>query len=239
MKFLFALLIFTMLNVLQSFAQDLDSNLVLKYLIRKPLVETKSPKLLLFLHGVGSNEQDLFTFAPKIPADFLVVSARAPFVLGENSFAWYHVDFSTGKPVFNLEEEEKSRLLLIEFINQLAEKHDIDKDSICLAGFSQGAIMSYSVALTSPQLISGIAIFSGRLLEEIKPQIQLQNLNKLNVFISHGKQDPTLPLAYAQSADLFLKSVGLMPELHEYTAKHEITAAMFLDFLTWLDKIQK
>jgi len=43
------------------------------------------------------NINNLFSFADKLPDNYLVISARAPIVLGTNSFAWYQVDFSVGK----------------------------------------------------------------------------------------------------------------------------------------------
>ena len=35
----------------------------LHYLIRQPKIESEKPPLLLLLHGVGSNEQNMFSFA--------------------------------------------------------------------------------------------------------------------------------------------------------------------------------
>ena len=54
-------------------------NLSLEYLVRHPekLSNNKSP-LLVMLHGYGSNEQDLFSFASELPGELLVISARAP-----------------------------------------------------------------------------------------------------------------------------------------------------------------
>ena len=140
----------------------------LHYLVREPKIKSMHPPVIFLLHGVGSNEEDLFSFANQLPEKYLVISARAPISLGGNSFAWYQVDFSTNKPVFNFEQEEKSRTIIINFIEQLKEKYSFNEKEIYLCGFSQGAIMSYSVALTKPGLIKGIAVMSGRLLEEIK-----------------------------------------------------------------------
>lgn len=43
------------------------------------------------MHGVGSNEQNMFSFANALPDNFLVVSARGPLTLRENSYAWFQV----------------------------------------------------------------------------------------------------------------------------------------------------
>lgn len=50
----------------------------LNYLVRAPKIKSDNPPLLLLLHGVGGNEQNIFSFAKVLPDEFLVVSARGP-----------------------------------------------------------------------------------------------------------------------------------------------------------------
>ena len=47
------------------------SNLSLVHLVQKPKItsENKAP-LLLLLHGYGSNEEDLFSFASELPDEY-------------------------------------------------------------------------------------------------------------------------------------------------------------------------
>ena len=50
----------------------------LKYLVREPEnINSKTP-LLILLHGYGSNEEDLFSFVPTLPKEWLIISFRAP-----------------------------------------------------------------------------------------------------------------------------------------------------------------
>lgn len=212
-----------------------DTATVLQYLVREPKTKSAHPPAIILLHGVGSNEADLFSFANQLPEKYLVISARAPISLGGNSFAWYQVDFSTGKPVFNFQQEESSRATLIKFISQIKEKYSINNNEIYLCGFSQGAIMSYSIGLTRPDLIKGIAVMSGRLLEEMKPLIATNDkLQQLKVFISHGTSDNTLPNQYAKDANAFLKTLNISPGFKEYKAGHEINNLMLSDLVNWL-----
>lgn len=212
-----------------------NDSTVLHYLVREPKIKSAKPPVIILLHGVGSNEEDLFSFANQLPEKYLVVSAQAPIRLGGNSFAWYQVDFSTGKPVFNFEQENKSRNLIIKFIEQLKGKYSLNENEIYLCGFSQGAIMSYSLALTRPDLVKGIAVLSGRLLEEIKSEIaSKEKLGQLKVFISHGSNDSTLPIHYAREANAFLKTISISPTYKVYQATHEINNSMMNDLINWL-----
>ncbi len=207
----------------------------LQYLLRETKVKSPHSPLLILLHGVGSNMEDMFSFANQLPDKYLVVSAQAPIQLGGNRFAWYQVDFSTGKPVFNFEQAENSRNIIISFIEELKEKYAVDSNEVYLCGFSQGAIMSYSVALTRPDLVKGVASMSGRLLEEIKPQIVAkEKLSHLKIYISHGSTDNTLPIQYATNANSFLQTLGLSPTFKQYNAGHTINNEMLKDLLNWL-----
>lgn len=207
----------------------------LQYLLREPKVKSQHPPLIILLHGVGSNMEDMFSFANQLPDKYLVVSAQAPIQLGGSRFAWYQVDFSTGKPVFNFEQAENSRNIIINFIEELKDKYAVDSNEVYLCGFSQGAIMSYSVALTRPDLVKGVASMSGRLLEEIKPQIVAkEKLSHLKIYISHGSTDNTLPIQYAINANSFLQTLGLSPTFKQYNAGHTINNEMLKDLLNWL-----
>lgn len=207
----------------------------LQYLVRKPNTDIASPPLLLLMHGVGSNEQDLFSLAQYLPDNFLVISARGPLTIGPNSFAWFEVNFSTGVPVINYVQAENSRNTIIEFIESLKTQHSFNEKEIYVGGFSQGGIMSYSVGLTRPDLMKGIAIMSGRLLKEVRLQIASPDkLSKLKVYISHGTADNVLDIEYAREANAYLKTIGIHSAYKEFEAGHSVSNEMVLSLIEWL-----
>ncbi|WP_197062231.1 alpha/beta hydrolase [Flavobacterium rivuli] len=104
-------LLITLLFALTMQAQTTTE--ALHYLVRQPKIKAAHPPVLFLLHGVGSNEKDLFSFAQNLPDKYLVISARGPLTLGANRYGWFHVDFKDGKPNMNFEEQEASRKLLI------------------------------------------------------------------------------------------------------------------------------
>lgn len=209
---------------------------VLKYEIRQAEKGSSKPPLIILLHGLGSNEQDLFAFAGQLPGRFMVVAARAPITLSEGSYAWFRVDRSSGKPVIpNPAEVENSRKLIVQFIDQLKSKYVFDEKRVYLCGFSQGGIMSYTVGLTRPDMVKGIAVMSGRLLPGVKEQAaSKEKLAKLNVFISHGTEDAVIPVANAREALVYIRSMKISPRYKEYKAGHTINNEMLTDLLGWL-----
>src|SRR5574337_65270 len=64
-------------------------DLPLSFLYRPPAPHVAQPWLLVLMHGVGSNEQDLFGLAPHVSAPFHVLSLRAPHRLGPQAHAWF------------------------------------------------------------------------------------------------------------------------------------------------------
>ncbi len=59
-----ALIIFLGLN---SSIKENDTTMILHYLVRQPKIKSAKPPVIILLHGVGSNEEDLFSFADKLP----------------------------------------------------------------------------------------------------------------------------------------------------------------------------
>lgn len=205
----------------------------LQFLIREPESNSGANKAIILLHGVGSNEQDLFSLADKLPADFYIISVRAPFVLGGGRFAWYNVDFSSGKPVFNVQQELASRDVLTRFVAEIKVKYKLEQ--VFLGGFSQGAIMSYSIALSHPREVTGVIALSGRILEEIQRTIAPgEDLTRLRVFLAHGIQDDKLPVHYARSGKTYLEKLGVKLSYHEYHMGHQINGAVLKDLNRWL-----
>jgi phospholipase/carboxylesterase len=210
---------------------------VLDYLVREPKIKTKNPPLIILLHGAGSNERDLFSFADLLPENFLVISARGPIKYAPSKYSWYAVDFSTGKPVINQTQELESRKIILRFINELKSLHRFDEKKIFLGGFSQGAIMSYSIGLTHPEIIHGIVAMGGRILEEVKPLIGKSTQSiKPHVFIAHGMNDNVLPVDYARVARMFLKERGINADYREYEVGHSVNSEMINDLADWLKK---
>src|SRR5690606_32869739 len=81
--------------------------LALHYIVREPKKRTENTSLLILLHGYGSNEEDLFSFAAELPDELLIVSARAPQNLGYGSYAWYTIHFNNPADRFSYNQEYK------------------------------------------------------------------------------------------------------------------------------------
>lgn len=232
------LLYFLFSFVLYAAAQPatLQEGLSLKYLVREPFEKSAHPPVIILLHGYGSNEADLFELKSMFPQKILVVSARAPYKIAENAFQWYQSEKVNGMSDGNATDLKNSTAAIRKFIAEIVKKYDADPAKVYLSGFSQGAIMSYEVGLTTPELLKGIAPLSGKILSSLKPQIkQTAALKKLAIFIGHGDADSRIYYKDAVASNQYLKSLGLSPVFHTYKGmQHSISEQEMKDLVQWL-----
>jgi phospholipase/carboxylesterase len=194
----------------------------------------KAPCLVL-LHGVGANEAGFIELARQFDPRLVVVLARGPLELGPGQYAWFRVNFTASGPAINPAQAESSRTTLLSFIEQLPQLHDIDPERIWVAGFSQGGIMSASVALTGPGQVAGFGILSGRILPEVLPQVKaVPALEQVQAFVSHGVQDDKLGIHFARNAKQVLDGFNVPLSYHEYEGGHSLSRPMLDDFNAWL-----
>lgn len=212
-------------------------NLSLYHLVREPKIKLDKNPLILLLHGYGSNEQDLFSFASELPEEYFVISARAPYDLQYGSYAWYAINFDADENKFSDHEQAKtSRDLIAGFIDELIENYPIDKENITLVGFSQGTILSYAVGLSYPEKLQRIIALSGYLNEEIiKDNFQENDFSNLKMFISHGTVDQVIPVDWAKKAPAILEKLGIKTVYKEYPVGHGVAPQNFFDLKNWLE----
>lgn len=216
-----------------------QDELGLSYRLAQPVPQTLRKGVIL-LHGVGGNESNLLDLAESMDPHTLVIFPRGPLQLGPQQFAWFRVTFTAAGPCIVAEEAEQSRVALIHFVQQVQARYDIAPMDTVIAGFSQGGILSASVALSAPELVKGFGLLSGRILPELKPHIaDPVQLAHLQAFIGHGEHDTTLPVSWAQRSDQWLSELGVAHLTRLYPVGHTISPVMKNDLLRWLEGLQK
>jgi phospholipase/carboxylesterase len=210
--------------------------LSLEYQVREPKIIVDKNPLLLLLHGYGSNDSDLFSFASELPDEYYVISARAPYDLQYGSYAWYAINFDADQNKFSDHDQAiLSRDLVVKFIEELKVKFPIDSSNITLIGFSQGSILSYSIALSYPNLVQRVGALSGYLNLDINSEnYQNKDFSNLKIFASHGTVDQVIPVEWARKTDPILKSLGINSTYKEYPIGHGVSPQNFFDLKDWL-----
>ena len=208
------------------------------YLIKEPKVIKDKNPLLLLLHGYGSNEEDLFSFASELPEDYFVISVRAPYDMMYGSYAWYAINFDEDENKFSdINQARISRDLIVDFIDEMISKYPIDFHNVSLIGFSQGSILSYAVALSYPEKVQRLVAMSGYLDTEMAiDNFKENDLSKLKIFASHGKVDQVIPVEWARKTEPTLAELGISIVYKEYPIGHGVSPQNFYDFRDWLQE---
>jgi len=218
-------------------------NAKLQYEVRKPTLRLRSgtkteidnPPLLVMLHGYGSNELDLFSFASELPDELLIISLRAPGVLAPNSYYWYNISFDfEGVKSYDKEGAKASLQLLDQFLTEIKTEYQFDANNVFILGFSQGAVLSYAYAFNNPGKVQHVVALSGF----IDPALMntTQTTHNFDCFSSHGTMDPVIPIDWARQAPAFLKTYGIEQVYKEYPAEHGIAPQNFANLREWIEQ---
>ena len=212
-------------------------NSELHYIVRQPKTEQENPPLLILLHGYGSNEEDLFSFATELPEELLIVSVRAPYDMNFGGFAWYAITLDANDEKYSdLEEARKSLTKIANFIDYIKTTYKTDSNNTFLLGFSQGAILSYALSLNYPNKVNHVIALSGYINDDLVPN----NVNDLNIatdyYISHGSVDQVLPVEWARNAPEYLNANNLENVYSEYPVGHGVAPQNFYSFKDWIEK---
>lgn len=219
----------------------MNTSLSLPYITR-PARKENAP-LLLLLHGYGSNEEDLFSFAPEISEDIFIVSARAPYEMPPQGAAWYAINFdASGGKFSDNDQARESMVKITSFLEELKATYSIDPGNMNVLGFSQGAILAYGLSLSQPGLFQNVVAMSGYVNEDLiagrsglEARFRKSEI-KTNYFISHGTVDQVIPYLWAKKAPQIMEEIHADYMFKEYPIGHGVSRDNFYDMKEWLEK---
>ena len=208
------------------------------HLVREPTVESASRRpLLVLLHGVGSNEEDLFGLAPYLDGRFLIASARAPIEMWPGGYGWFNIEFTPRGMLADVEQAKRSLRALPGFVDELVQAYGADEARVYLMGFSQGAMMSLALALTAPEKIAGAVLMSGRFpAQALERELDARALEGKPFMVTHGIYDPVLPIAEGRAVRDELQALPVELTYREYPMAHEVSMESLKDVAAWLSQ---
>ncbi|WP_417558848.1 alpha/beta hydrolase [Mesoflavibacter zeaxanthinifaciens] len=212
------------------------ANSSLHHVVRESSLQENAP-LLILLHGYGSDENDLFSFATELPKELCIISARAPYPMEPYGNAWYAINFDADKGKWSDNEQAiLSRDLIAKFIDEVTETYAVNKNNVSLLGFSQGTILSYAVALTYPEKIKNVIALSGYINEDLFTVKNKDAYAHLDIYNSHGSVDQVIPVDWARQNPIFLKGLDIKHTYNEFPVGHGVAPQNFYELNTWLSQ---
>ncbi|MCW9038043.1 alpha/beta fold hydrolase [Altibacter sp.] len=216
----------------------LKKELPLQHNYRAPKEGVDMAPAIILLHGFGSDENDLFSFASELPETHHIISLKAPIPMQPYGNAWYNIYFDNSDGKFSdTEQAIASRDLISNCIDAVVNVYNANPKEITLLGFSQGTILSFAVALSYPEKVKNVIGLSGYINEDIlKEDYSENNFSSLNVYTSHGSVDQVIPVQWARKTQPFLKALNIPCEYSEFPVGHGVAPQNFYELKEWLLK---
>jgi phospholipase/carboxylesterase len=178
---------------------------------------------LVLTHGRGADADDLEPLLDLLDPDrrLLGILPRGPLSLPPGGRHWYIVrqvgfpDPGTFLPTFGE---------LAAHLDSILAEREIAWAQAALGGFSQGAVMSYALALGAGRpRPAAVLAFSGFIPSVEGFDLALADRAGLPVSISHGNLDPVISVTFGRDARDRLTAAGLAVRYREDAVGHTIS----------------
>jgi len=202
------------------------------HLVRAPAGEPEGA--LVLHHGRGADARDLYPLLDILDPERRLVGLcpQGPLALPPGGAHWYVVrrvgfpDPETFWPTFGR---------LSEWFDSINESFGVDVGRTLVGGFSQGAVMSYALSLTSGRpRPAGLLCFSGFIPRVDGLEIDLNDRQGLPVVIAHGTQDPIIGVEFGREAKQQLESAGAEVLYRESPMGHSIDPSTLKALVPWV-----
>jgi phospholipase/carboxylesterase len=174
------------------------------------------------MHGRGADEHDLAPLLQALDPDrkLLGVLPRGPLSLPPGGRHWY-VLREVGAP--DRETFLATFALLGDWLDGVLEENGIASERLVVGGFSQGAVMAYSLGLAADRpRPAAILAFSGFIPRVDGFELDLASRTGLPVSISHGTDDAVIGVQWGRDARERLEAAGLAVRYREDPVPHTI-----------------
>jgi phospholipase/carboxylesterase len=190
---------------------------------------------LVLLHGRGADENDLYPLLDLLDPErrLLGITPRGPLALPPGGAHWYALG-GLGTPERQTFLSSYERLT--DFLDSLAAESGIPPERTVLAGFSQGAVMTYALGLGAgrPRPAAMIAL-SGFI-----PTVDGFELDLSPPFppiaIGHGTYDSVIPVGFGRQAQAVLTEAGADLLYREYPLPHTVDPRFMAELVPWISE---
>jgi phospholipase/carboxylesterase len=201
---------------------------------------------VILMHGLGADASDFVPLVPELRlangpavrfvfpnAPQIAVTANSGYVMR----AWYDIrSFES----IDRQVDETGIEASCATVRQLIEAQNqrgIPASKVFVAGFSQGAAMTYSAGLTHPEALAGLIVMSGYVPSRrlIESNFSIANRDT-PIFAAHGTFDDILPIQLGEAARDFARAQGCSVEWNAYPMPHSVCAEEIEALGAWLSE---
>ena len=179
-------------------------------------------RVLVLLHGYGSNEHDLPGLGSALKGDCTLLSLRAPIGLPFGGHAWFSLYPQERGFKADIPEALKALDRLEQLIEEVIERYAPASGKVWLLGFSQGSMLSQALMLRKSEQIEGVIGLSGYLPDPLIPEALPSPEKMPEIFLVHGTEDEVIDVEKARRSHQWYQEQGIQHEYHEFPIGHEV-----------------
>lgn len=175
-----------------------------------PVSNGEARQLVVLLHGVGADGNDLIGLAPYFAEalpDAAFVAPDAPFAFDMAPFGRQWFSLADLRPEAVAAGVRRAAPMLDAFIDAELKRRGLADEQLALLGFSQGGMMALHVALRRPRACAAVLGYSGLLAapESLGAEIR----SRPPVLLVHGDADEVVPVRNLPAAAAALTAAGV------------------------------
>ena len=183
-----------------------------------------TPRLLLLLHGWTGDENSMWLFTRNLTTNYWIIAPRGPHAAEPSGYSWRpHLSGNHSWP--GLDDLRPPAEALIRLVDDYAAENKIDVSQFDVAGFSQGAAMTNTLALLYPERIRRAAVLAGFVPAGAESVAAKRPLNGKPFFVAHGTLDEMVKVEYARQSIQMLEQAGANVTYCEDEVGHKISAS--------------
>ncbi len=187
-------------------------------LVRPASVE--NPDRMYLMHGLGSDERDMFGLAEALNPELEIICLRAPHRYGPG-YAWFEVQFTSTGVVPHIDQAWES----VELVAKLLSG---DPAKTIVGGFSQGAMMTAGLMARHPEKFSKAVLLSGR---SVDPN---SSAFPGKAFLAHGTRDDVVQYSEGLELAKELQAMDGRFTFKDYPIGHWVSPEEIRDINNWL-----
>lgn len=188
--------------------------------------------IVVAIHGLGSKPESFYSLMAVIDQPTRLILPRGIDAHSEG-WSWFPLR-ARDEDIESLSAGiDKAATLLVASLRELEGAVKSPKNTrMVLTGFSQGGMLSFTVATKAPELFSHVIPVGGWLPGPLLPEADAKGLSHSPEFVAlHGDADPAVKIQPTRDAVTALQAKGYKVELHEYPGvEHAIPPDMRAEF---------
>lgn len=186
--------------------------------------------LIVWLHGQGSDENQLVRIMPEVSMrNYVAAAPRGACITDPDGSDYQGYGWQQSEDAI-----QKAEQAVFDGMASARRKYHVAPRRVFLAGFDCGGTMAFRVAMNHPERFAGVLSLCGVFPSGRTPLGHLTQARQMPVFLAVGRDSREYPPTAVCENLRLLHTAGLSITLRQYPCGHELSPQMLGDMDRWI-----